>query len=75
MALSEVNRPLAEKIFCAAQAWADSTLIRLRGQDQPYVTESESLPSTIEYALSVKSNSVEKLARLRAGDPLSDVFD
>ncbi len=75
MALSEGDRPLVEKLYCAAQAWADSTLIRLCGQDRPYETEDESAPSTIEYALSVKSDSVEKLSRLRAGDPMSEIFD
>lgn len=74
MALSEANRSLVEKLYCASQAWADSTLRRLNGRDVPYEGEDGSFPSSIEYAMSVKSDSVERLARLRAGVPLSDVF-
>ena len=74
MALSEESRRFIERICVEDQDWADHTLRWLDGRQVPYGEEGASFPTLIAYAMSVKLNSVERLAKLRAGDASFDLF-
>ena len=77
MALSEEQefyRLIAEKYFCVAQRWADRTFQDLAGKDEPCELFGVAIDSTLGFAMRLKSNSVEKLARLRAGEHSEELF-
>lgn len=68
------RRRLNEQFLCSAQEWADAVLRELNGADRPLALSSTHFPSARMAVIRIKSYSVERLARLRAGVPLRDVF-
>lgn len=66
--LEREDRRRAEWLCCFFEDWADATLRRLNGRDEPCVIGDIQLPSAIEATVFIKAASIERLARLRAGD-------
>lgn len=75
MDLSETaRREVFERALVDSQSIADFILKRCNGRDEPYIVDDDlTVDSAIQYARDLKEACVDRLAKLRAGVPMSEL--